>query len=112
MKKVEIAQRVKYYLKYLSYYTLGIGVACIMGDFVMIYNQRLGGVIGLALSVFSFYRLHFSLGSALINSSYRKRIVEILPIVAISTVLLTLKIYVIESNPFGVHPLVSQQKGY
>ena len=81
-----------------------------IGYFIMLYNAGLGVVLALLLWVFLFYRLHLSIGAALIESDLRKRIVVILPIIALSTALLTLKIYVNESNPLGAHPLIPERE--
>ncbi|WP_144266368.1 hypothetical protein [Pontibacter ummariensis] len=110
MKDVELVNRLTHYLKSLGYYTLGVGIACVIGYFIMIYNAGFGVLFALLLWVFLFYRLHLSIGAALIESDLRKRVVVMLPIIAFATALLTLKIYVNESNPFGGHPLIPERE--
>lgn len=110
MKEVELANRLKHYLKILEHYTLGVGIACVIGYFIMFYNDELGVLFVLLFWVFFFYRLHLNFGAALIESDLRKRVVIMLPIIALSTALMTLKIYVNESNPFGVHPLIPERE--
>jgi hypothetical protein len=110
MKEIELANRLKHYLKSLGYYTLGVAISCVIGYCIMFYNAGFGFLCALLLWVFFLYRLHLSIGAALIESELIKRIVIMLPIIALSTALLTLKIYVNESNPFGGHSLIPERE--
>ncbi|MFD3002805.1 hypothetical protein ACFS7Z_20715 [Pontibacter toksunensis] len=109
MEEIELAKRLKHYLNSLGNYTLGVGIACMIGYFIMFYNAGFGVLFALLLWVILFYILHLSIGAALIESDIRKRIVVMLPIIALSTALLILKIYVNESNSFGGHPLIQKE---
>ena len=110
MKEVELAKRLRHYLISLGYYTLSVGLAYVIGYFIMFYNAGLGVLLTFFLWVFLFYRLHLSIGDVLVERDFRKRVVVTLPISAFSTALLTLKIYVNESNPFDGHPLIPERE--
>ncbi len=110
MKEVELANRLKHYLNSLGYYTLGVGIACVIGYFIMFYNAGFGVLFALLLWVFLFYWLHLSIGTALIEYDLRKRVVVTLPIIALSMALMTLKFYVNESSPIGGHSLIPERE--
>lgn len=110
MKEVELANRLKHYLKSLGFYILGVGITWAVGYFIMFYNAGFGVLFALLLWVFLFYRLHLSIGAAFVENDLRKKVVVMLPIIALSTALMTFKIYVNESNPFGGHPLIPERE--
>jgi hypothetical protein len=110
MRRIEIGQRLKYYLKFLGYYILGVMVVCGVSILIMIYNEGLGVLFGFLLIVLLFCKLHLDIGTSLIDSRFNNKVVMMLPIICISTALLFLKIYVNEHNPSGEHPLISEKE--
>ena len=110
VEKVEVPHRLKHYLKHSIQYMVGVGVACAVGAFIMVFDAKLGLISVLMASALLFYRFHLKIGTTLTGSRVKRRSLFLLPVIVVSTALVVMKVYVNEPSPSGGHPLVSEGK--